>query len=150
MVNFLVEKGRLHIERDDNGAFEKNGIETACRAVRRFVDALRFVRGRRSGNLVQKISVSFKRSIICVHSLQTEKPPQRIGSGKNTWTKIISTNTTTGTTTVFGIPTPIKIFNSARHQQKANDIKESIPMDGVKAAEEIGHKVLFVRITVSQ
>ncbi|KAG7343864.1 hypothetical protein IV203_031816 [Nitzschia inconspicua] len=57
VVNFLVEKGRLHIERDDNGAFEKKGIETACRAVRRFVDALRFVRGRRSGNLVQKNSV---------------------------------------------------------------------------------------------
>ncbi|KAG7371863.1 DDE superfamily endonuclease [Nitzschia inconspicua] len=57
LVDFLVEKGLLHIERDDNGAFEKKGIETACRAARRFVDALGFVRGGRSGNLVQKKSV---------------------------------------------------------------------------------------------
>ncbi|KAG7345025.1 hypothetical protein IV203_032556 [Nitzschia inconspicua] len=102
-----------------------------------------------AATLYRRIVFCFKGSIICVHSLQTEKPPQRIGSGKYTWTKIISTNTTTGTTTVFGIPTTIKIFNLARHQQKANDIKESIPMDGVKAAEEMGHKVLFVRITVT-
>ncbi|KAG7356089.1 DDE superfamily endonuclease [Nitzschia inconspicua] len=57
VVDFLVEKGRLYIERDDNGAFEKKGIETACRAVRRFLDALGFVGGMRSGNLVQTKSV---------------------------------------------------------------------------------------------
>lgn len=57
LVDFLVEKGQLKINRDETGLFDKKSLETAYRAVRRFVEALGYQRGKRTGNIIQKRSV---------------------------------------------------------------------------------------------
>jgi len=57
LVDFLVEKGKLHVKKDATGLFERKSLETAYRGVRRFVEALGYERGKRTGNIIQKKSV---------------------------------------------------------------------------------------------
>lgn len=61
VVDFLEDEGMLHIPVGSDGKWDKKQFEAAYRNTRLFVQDCGYNRGRRTGNLVQKQSVSIHR-----------------------------------------------------------------------------------------
>jgi transposase len=63
VLDFLVEKGVVALERDHLGAYEKKAFEAAYRTTRRWLQANDYKRGRRKGNLVLRADIAVKRDV---------------------------------------------------------------------------------------
>lgn len=63
VLDFLVEKEMVDIDRDETGIFAKKSHDTALRTTRRWLERNGYRRGRRKGNIRPKPEIAIKRDL---------------------------------------------------------------------------------------